>query len=264
MFFNPNERPRWKPARGDIDGVKTGYEAWRYEGMPDPAEYVEARDADELYPACFRRGRDVYRTGDDVGCPITDTNFYPGKEPPSRPTQSPGRPGVPGTCWDPVKQPIPAKRLFSGCFALDEADVLHELFVLTPPREVARSVQGFARVPGDKHAILFRDRRLQIGGTFLDRPVREVSDAGVIFEDGTAAIWWSESQLLRPVAGLPDPVVELVEDCVLTAAKEVYCWPWHAGSKPSSDEPLMAVPATFVQRTAPGPASSGAVPATPP
>ena len=98
-------------------------------------------------------------------------------------------------------------------------------------------------------AILYRDGRLEVGGAVRDRRVREISHSGVIFEDGTASIWWSNEGLLRPLGGIPDSVVELVEGCALTNAKKVYCWqPSHG--EPSM-EPLSAMPAIFVERNTP-------------
>jgi hypothetical protein len=242
-YYNLNEPPTWVPKRWDDDGDPTGYGV----GWPLEAhhrDFVAARGADEIYENCFRRGPDVYTAGPDIGCPRDDTKTYSSRNRPRRPIQSPGVPGQRGSCWDPVKQPIVATRLFPGCFALDEAQVLHELFVLTPPREVARDVVGFGRVRGGTPAILFHDHRLQVGGTTLERRVREVSDAGVIFEDGAASIWWSDEQLLRPLTGFTGAAIELAGTCLLTDAHQVYCWP-HPGRAGRAELPLTIVPAVF-------------------
>jgi hypothetical protein len=56
---------------------------------------------------------------------------------------------------------------------------------------------------------------------------------------------------LPPPQGQIAHIVErhiIDEECALTSAKEVYCWPWHAGSKPSSDDPIAVVPAVFEER----------------
>lgn len=249
-MFNPHEKPGWTPKEWDRDGDPIAYGGWRL-GIdhPNPNEYVSAHDADQVFAGCLRRGADVYTAGDDIGCPTTDLKVYPGVNPPHKPIQGAGIPGVIGTCWEPVKQPIAATQLLAAALRSMKRTYSANLSVLSPPREVARDVKGFAMLFDGRLAILYSGGRLEVDGARVEGRVREVSNAGVIFEDGTGSVWWSKDQLLRPLGGLSDPVVELADGCALTSAKEVHCWPSSHGHGTPNAEPLATQPAIFVSRT---------------
>lgn len=269
--MNPAKRVAWGEAEWDHDGYAIAYRVRRGpHGTGATLELVEARGADELHWGCFRRGQDVFRAGDDFGCPQPNPRIVRGGTAPDLPVEVPGRPGEVGTCWDPVKQPIEARRLFPGCLALDVSGVLHDLRVLRPPVVLARDVELAGAIVGGRLLVIHADGEATLLPGNGDRermvsvedhvvgppavvdlpPVRAIFRDGVVFRDGTAAMFWSEDQLLRELTGFTG-AVELMaaerEVCVRTSGREVYCATQLARPerRPPSSEPLALSPAVF-------------------
>lgn len=269
--MNPLERVAWGEVEWDHDGDAIAYGVERGpHGTGAVLEFVEARGAEELYWGCFRRGRDVFRSGDDYGCPQPNPRIVRGGTAPDLPAEVPGRAGEIGTCWDPVKQPVEARRLFPGCLVLDATGALLDPRILRPPVELSRDVEVAAAIVGGRILVVHADGVATLQPGNGDRgggvgvadhgagppvavdlpPVRAIFRDGIVFTDGTAAMFWSEDQLLRTLTGFPGAVELTASErdvCVRTSSREVYCatnLPRPARRAPE-DAPLALSPAVF-------------------
>lgn len=245
--YNPRSRPSWAASEWDRDGISPrAFKVFHDLREWGAGEYVEARGADEVFFGCFRRGARVYRSGRDVGCPRANPLIVNTSIEPDLPDELPGAPDVVGTCWSPVEQPLEAARLFPGCLALDTMGALHQLHVLRPPIELERNVRLATVLEDHRILVIHEDgtatiRPGDVGHERAPSPaslpagpptpvdlsiVRALYREGVIFEDGTAAMFWSEEQLLRPLVGFSAPV-ELAGGyrsiCVRTEERMVFC-----------------------------------------
>lgn len=246
--MNPNVRASWRPAEWDRDGDAVAFAVARHLPLISDRniEYVEARGADELYWGCFRRGTKIYRSGEDWGCPRPDERVVRTTVAPELPDEVPGAPDALGTCWRPVEQPIEATRLFPGCLALDRRGTLHDLHITGVPVELAHDVRLATTLEGGRIVVIHVDGTATIRDGNGDRgrgpapeplppgppvplelpPVRSLFREGVIHEDGSVAMFWSDEQVLRTLSGFSRPV-ELAGGpetiCVRTEAREVYC-----------------------------------------